>query len=192
MVLFRILQKLVDSQGKVLAMAKTDVSVNNTNTPAPEKGTSLWGGFRDEFNDLFDRFSRTMLPWSLPSFTGLASSPRTRMMVSLMPSVDVAETDNAYTITAELPGLSANDVDVSVRNGTLVIKGEKQQQTREEKKDYYLNERSYGAFQRSFALPDGVDSNKITAELTKGVLTVTIPKSPTEQANSKKIEVKAA
>lgn len=108
------------------------------------------------------------------------------------PAVDIAEKDDAFEITAELPGLSEKDVDVSHANGMLTIKGEKKQETEEKKKDYHLTERRYGAFQRGFALPEGVDEDKIDARFKNGVLTVTLPKTPEARKAAKKIEVKGA
>ncbi|MHC2791871.1 HSP20 family molecular chaperone IbpA [Mesorhizobium jarvisii] len=77
-------------------------------------------------------------------------------------------------------------------NHTLTIKGEKQEEKEEKDKDYYLSERRYGSFQRSFQLPDGVDADKIDASFTKGVLTVKLPKTAEAQKAEKKITVKAA
>jgi HSP20 family protein len=108
------------------------------------------------------------------------------------PAVDVAETDNAYEITAELPGLDEKDIEVKFADGVLIIKGEKQEEKEEKKKDYYLSERSFGSFQRSFQVPEGVDADKIEAGFKKGVLTVTLPKSAAAQKAAKKIAVKAA
>jgi HSP20 family protein len=73
----------------------------------------------------------------------------------------------------------------------LVLKGEKRQEREEKEKNRYLSERSYGAFQRSFALPDGIGRDKIAAEFSKGVLTLTLPKTPDARKQQKKIEVKA-
>jgi HSP20 family protein len=80
---------------------------------------------------------------------------------------------------------------VKVADGTLTIKGEKQAEKEEKKKDYYLQERSFGAFERSFGLPEGVDADEIEANFKKAVLTVTLPKKPEAQKPAKKIEVKA-
>jgi HSP20 family protein len=107
------------------------------------------------------------------------------------PAVDVAEKDKAYEITAELPGLDEKNVEVKVANGMLSIKGEKKEEKEEKKRDYYLSERRYGAFERRFQIPEGVDSDKIDATFKKGVLTVTLPKSATAQAAEKKIAVKS-
>jgi HSP20 family protein len=107
------------------------------------------------------------------------------------PAVDVAEKDKAYEITAELPGLDEKNVEVKVANGMLSIKGEKKEEKEEKKRGYYLSERRYGAFERRFQIPEGVDSDKIDATFKKGVLTVTLPKSATAQAAEKKIAVKS-
>ena len=92
---------------------------------------------------------------------------------------------------AELPGMDEKNIEVKVVNGNLTIKGEKQEE-KEEKKDYYLHERHFGSFERSFEVPDGVDADKIEASFKKGVLTVTLPKKPEAQKPEKKIEVKSA
>jgi len=116
---------------------------------------------------------------------------RERVLASA-PAVDVAETEKAYEITAELPGLDEKDVEVKVANGCLTIKGEKQEEKEEKKKDYYLHERRFGSFERILRLPEGVDADKIEATFRKGVLAVTLPKTPEAQKAEKKITVKAA
>ena len=86
--------------------------------------------------------------------------------------------------------MEEKDVELKVANGVMSIKGEKKQEKEEKKKDYYLAERRYGAFQRSFSLPDGVDADKIEAGFKKGVLTITLPKKPEAIKPERKIEVK--
>jgi len=109
-----------------------------------------------------------------------------------VPAVDVTETDKAYEIAAELPGMDEKNVEVKFANDVLTIKGQKQDEKEETKKDYYMHERSFGSFERSFAVPDGVDTDKIDATFKKGVLTVTLPKSAEAQKAAQKITVKAA
>lgn len=109
----------------------------------------------------------------------------------LAPAVDVAERDKEYQITAELPGLDEKNVDISVVDDLLTIKGEKQEETEEKEKNYYMSERRYGSFQRSFRLPSDVEQDKIEASFRKGVLTVTLPKAPEAQSKQKKIEIKS-
>ena len=108
------------------------------------------------------------------------------------PAVDFTDTEKAYEVTAELPGIDEKDIEVKVANGILSIKGEKQEEKEEKKKDYYLRERNFGSFERSFQVPDSVDTDKIEASFKKGVLTVTLPKKPEAQAAAKKIDVKVA
>ena len=109
-----------------------------------------------------------------------------------IPAVDVVESEKAYEITAELPGMDEKNIEVKVAEGGLTIKGEKQEEKEEKKKDYYLHERHFGSFERSFDVPESVDADKIEASFKKGVLTVTLPKKPEAQKPAKKIEVKAA
>lgn len=168
-------------------MATTPVEVKKTTMPAPLPDT--WRSFRTEMDRLFDRFSGGL---GFPSFGRLFDfGPpfRTELMMPL-PAVDITEDDAAYKITAELPGLEEKDVEVALADDVLTIKGEKSAETEKKEKNYYLSERSYGAFQRSFVLPSGTDRDKITAEVSKGVLTVIIPKAA--GAQKKTIEVKAA
>jgi HSP20 family protein len=106
------------------------------------------------------------------------------------PAVDIVESDKAYEVTAELPGLEAKEIDVKLVNGSLLIKGEKHEEKEEKEKEYYLHERRFGSFERCFDVPDGVDTGKIEASFNKGVLTVTLPKKPEAQKQEKKIEVK--
>lgn len=108
----------------------------------------------------------------------------------LAPEVDVKETDDRFEITAELPGMDEQDVGVTLREGVLTIAGEKKMETEEEKANYHLTERSYGRFVRTFRLPEVADAEHISAEFTKGVLRVTVPKIPAAQVQETKIEIK--
>ena len=98
--------------------------------------------------------------------------------------------EKEYEITAELPGMDESNIDVKFADGVLTIKGEKKEEKEEKKKDYYLSERRFGSFQRSFPVPESVDANKIEAKFVNGVLTVRLPKSPEAQKNEKKIAIK--
>ena len=104
--------------------------------------------------------------------------------ISWIPTVDVSETENGYEIRAELPGISENDVNVSVTDNVLTIKGEKRQEAETDGKNYHRVERRYGSFQRSFTLPRHTETDAIKAEYKDGVLTLGIPKAevakPTE------------
>ena len=102
--------------------------------------------------------------------------------------VDIAETDTAYTIHADLPGLKKEDIKVSVEDGVLSITGEKKQETEKKQDRYYLVERRYGQFSRSFSLPANVTGKDIDAKYKNGVLEVVLKKS--EESKPKQIEVK--
>lgn len=103
---------------------------------------------------------------------------------SWMPTVDISEAENSFDIRAELPGVSENDVNVSVTDNVLSIKGEKHHEAETDGKNYHRVERRYGGFQRSFTLPRHVETSDIKAGFKDGVLTLTIPKAevakPTE------------
>lgn len=170
-------------------MAVTPVEVKQT--PAPRTATNPWPSLRSELERLFDRFAGFGTPPALRRMLDLAPSAETSFSFN-MPAVDVTEDDKAYKIAAELPGLEEKDIEVSVTGDVLTLKGEKRQEKEEKNKNWYVSERAYGAFQRAFELPQGIDRDKIAADFAKGVLTVTLPKSAETQKQQKKIDVKAA
>ena len=116
-----------------------------------------------------------------------------RVMVwgGFAPTLNVAESEEGFEVTVELPGMKAEEVQVEMKNGDLWISGEKKEEKEEKKKDYYVSERRFGSFQRSFQLPDGIDEEKIEANFKNGVLTVALPKSPAAQKPEKSIAIKA-
>jgi HSP20 family protein len=131
--------------------------------------------FRREMDRLWDRF--------------FAETPLARRIgEEWWPSVDVSETKDNLVVKAELPGLEANDVDVSISGDVLTIKGEKKKEEEEKDEHHHYVERCYGSFQRSFRLPANVKSDKVEATFDKGILRVTLPK--VEEAKKKKVEVK--
>ena len=150
----------------------------------PVREVNLWSPVNDLTNELFtmqreidhmfDRFrggsveNNANLPWS--------------------PVVDIAEEKDQYIVRAELPGVDKNDVKITVENNLLSIRGEKKIEAEKEGKNYHRVERSYGSFFRSFTLPSTVESNKIEATYSDGVLSLSIPKAV--EAKPKEIEVK--
>ena len=106
---------------------------------------------------------------------------------SWLPTVDISENDSGFEIHAELPGVAQEDVQVSVTDNLLTIKGEKNQKRETENKSYHRVERRYGTFQRSFTLPRHVDTGSIKADYKDGILTLTIPKA--EEAKPKEIQI---
>ena len=109
--------------------------------------------------------------------------------IGWIPATDIVETPDAVTLTAELPGLDRKDVDISVDDGLLTIRGEKSDERIVENSKRHVVERSYGSFQRAFTLPRTVDAAKISAEFGKGVLTIVMPKTSEAKARGRKVEI---
>jgi len=109
---------------------------------------------------------------------------------SELPAVNVKETDGEINVQAELPGMEANDLDISLQNGNLVIQGEKKFEDEQDKDNYRRVERAYGSFYRAVPLPAEVDENNIKAKFEKGVLKVSVPK--TGKDKGKKIEIESS
>lgn len=137
---------------------------------------------RREMDRLFDDFLGgsffTPTRWGLPELPG-----------DLTPEIDVKENGKEMVLTAELPGMDEKDIELSVSDGVLTLKGEKKMEKREEKDDYRVMERRYGSFQRSFSLPDSVNQDAIKADFDKGVLKVTMPKKAEAKKAEKKIKI---
>ena len=160
--------------------------------PATARSPYAWRSFRDEMERVFDRFAGALSVPSLRRMFDSEPAPRIEGTFAFtMPAIDIAEDEKTFRITAELPGMDPSHVDVSVSGDMLTIKGEKRQEKEAKEEDYYLCERSFGLFERSFSLPAGVDRDKISSELAKGVLTVILPKTAEARKQHKKIEVNA-
>ena len=170
-----------------------DVPVEVKKAPSAETTVpEVWGSFRSEMDRLFDRFAGG---FGFPSLRRMFDIEPWRPISTFRfaaPAIDMSEDDKAYKISAELPGLDAKDVEVSISGNTLVLKGEKRQEKEEKEKNYYFSERAYGSFQRAFELPASIDRDKLSADFGKGVLTITLPKTPEAHKQQKKIDVKSA
>jgi HSP20 family protein len=114
-----------------------------------------------------------------------------RSLGNWMPQVDVNETGKEIRVTAELPGLEEKDLEVSLVEGALTIKGEKSQEHEEEKGDVHRSERQYGMFERTIRLPAEVDAANVKASFKKGVLKITLPKTEKAQSNRRLIPVES-
>lgn len=133
------------------------------------------GTLRREMDDLWSRF--------------FGERPFARRLTEeWSPSVDLSETKDNFTVKAELPGMEAKDIDVSLSGDVLTIKGEKKKEQEEKDEHHHYVERYYGSFQRSFQLPTSVQADKVEASFDKGVLKVILPKA--EEAKKKEIEIK--
>jgi len=180
-----------------MAETATKLSVQ-TEPKAAEPATTPqpWHPFdslRREVDRLFQDFEHGS--WRSPLRGSLFDSPplwRRQMTWGAAPAVDILEKDGGFEVTVELPGMDEKNIEVNVANGTLTIKGEKRDEKEEKKKDYYLQERHFGSFERRFQVPDGVDADKIEANFKNGVLTVTLPKTAEAKKTAQKITVKAA
>ncbi|MCG7854080.1 MAG: Hsp20/alpha crystallin family protein [Methanosarcinaceae archaeon] len=106
----------------------------------------------------------------------------------LWPAIDIADSEDAVVIKAEVPGCKADDIDISVHGNTLTITGEKRQQEEKKENGYYYSESSYGSFRRELNLPAGVDTSNINAATKDGILTITLPKA--EESKPAKIKIK--
>lgn len=133
-----------------------------------------------EMNRMFDTFTQT---WGFGAFPQVSTG-------TFMPRLDVIENEKAFTVTAELPGMNENEIDLSLSGDTLTIRGEKKEEQENKGKNYYYSERSYGSFMRSIPLPRQIDSNKVSANFKKGLLTITLPKAAEAVEETKKIAVK--
>lgn len=126
----------------------------------------------------------------LGAFFDGEKAPSRAPIAQFVPRVDIEETEDAVVVTAEVPGLKANDIEVTLTGDILTLKGEKKSEREEVKGAYHVTERAYGSFQRSFRLPVEVDRKKLNASHKDGVLTVTLPKG--EKEGSTTIKVKSA
>ena len=171
-------------------MADVPVEVKKT-APAQTNVPDVWHSFRSEMDRLFDRFGSGFGFPSLRRMFDIEPAWRSSFSFSA-PAIDMSEDDKAYKISAELPGIDAKDVDISVSGDTLLLRGEKRQEKEEKDKNYHFSERAYGSFQRAFELPASVDCDRVAADFSQGVLTITLPKRAEAQKPTKKIEVRSS
>jgi HSP20 family protein len=144
-------------------------------------GWSPFGSFSREVDRLFDDVGRG---WALAPFRFYEP----KNAGDLVPRLDVSETEREVKVTAELPGMDEKDVTVTLEGDVLTLRGEKKADAEEKGKNFHRVERTYGSFQRVVTLPVEVDATKVAAGFKKGVLTVTLAKSPAAQ--TRKIEIK--
>ena len=139
----------------------------------------------DPFADLHREMNRLF-----DDFLGGSAAGQQQQQSMMAPRLDVKERDNELCVSAELPGVEPNEVDVRLEGSLLTIRGEKKAEAEQEKEDYHVMERSYGRFQRSLQLPFEPDANQVRADFKHGVLTIHVPKQP-QQERSRRIEIAA-
>ena len=176
-------------------MSKDDapVDVKHDAPATTDRPHEVWGPLatlRDEIDRLFDGFGAGL--WRRPSDTKLGFWPEVPTEWRLQPLAEFVDCDGEYRISAEVPGLGADDVDIRISDGALTIRGEKLEEKSDDKEGYLLRERRYGSFHRSLPLPRSADPSGASARLSNGVVTVTIPKTKDAPAKNRKIEVEAA
>lgn len=174
---------------------KTEIEVKrDAGTPAPSPARpNPFVTLRHEIDRLFEDFDWPNFRFPVPRRSASVEPVRAWSDAWISaPAMDLVERDGEYEVQAELPGLTADDVDVKLSEGMLTIKGEKSYDHEEKDVDYHLRERSFGTFQRSFRLPDGIDTDKVGAKFVNGLLTVRLPKSAEAKSKERKVEVKAA
>lgn len=163
---------------------------NQDLTPWRRSGLSPYGRdpfatFRQQMDRLFDDF-----------FTPVAgegrafATPGGAGASSIQPSIDVDETEQAYTVTAELPGIAEQDVELNLADNALTISGEKRSERNEEQGGRRYSERTFGRFSRTIPFPSEVDADRVEAAYRHGVLTVTLPKNEKARDKSRKIQIK--
>jgi HSP20 family protein len=163
----------------------TNVSVKTHTNNGNNKGLTPLGMHLPYIDDFFDKFTHSW-PFLRPSFGSIESTEFT-----LNPKVDITEDNKSYKMSAELPGLDLDDINLDLSDGVLTLSGEKKTEKEEDKEgNYHLMERSYGYFKRSFSLPPSVEEDKIKADFKKGVLNVSMPKSEKAQKLQRKISIK--
>lgn len=149
----------------------------------PYRPSTLFSPF-ERMEEMFDNFLQR--PFSRLMWPDL---PRMMAETEAAPSVDIYEEGNDIIVKADLPGMTKEDIEVNLTDDAIVLSGEKKKEEKIEKKDYYRLERSYGAFKRSFALPEGAQTNKAKASFKNGVLEVKIPKTGEARKKEHKIKI---
>lgn len=175
-----------------MAEAATKLPVKNE-APGEPSRVAEWRPFdslRGQVDRLVRDFERGFL--QAPFYRDIDNFLHRDLGFAVMPAIDIVEKDNAFEVTAELPGIDAKNIDLQFSGGVLTIKGEKTEEKEEKTKDRYVSERRYGSFRRALQVPESVDADKIEAGYKSGVLTVTLPKSAAAKDKQKTIPVKAA
>lgn len=152
-------------------MANRNLTLFNKNKFDP------WSSFQDEMKDLIQRFS------------GDEDLTRITTPSHFVPKVDVKDEGKSYFITAEIPGMSQDDINISVEENVLTLEGEKKSESKKEGKDFYRSEISYGSFYRTIPLRDEVDEAQANASYENGMLKITLPKKENTEKKSRKISI---
>ena len=167
-------------------MKDCEVQMYEDKTPKRTLGqNSIANHFRDEMDSLVSRFFGGGAPFApFPTAAQSTGFPSLDMTGAISPAIDIHETDDALELTAELPGMGEDDVEVELRDWSLILRGKKNV-SYDGGGDLHVSERSYGSFKRTLPIPANVDLDKITAEFDKGVLHIVMPKAADEEPGHK-------
>lgn len=151
----------------------------NRNLPSQQrKNRDPWFSFQDDFKDLINRFT------DYDDFSKDVTTPS-----HFIPKIDIKDRGKDYLVMAEIPGMSEDDINISLNENVLTLEGEKKSEHKDEGKDFYRSEIAYGSFYRTIPLNDDVDDNKVEANYKDGVLKITLPKKEGVQSKSRKISI---
>ena len=165
----------------MIAGTKASTNEQASKLPAKAERQEPLYSLRTAMNSLFDNF-----------MVGFPGTNRFDWEAVFVPQVNVAETETALVVTMEMPGMDAKDIEVNIVGDNIVVSGHKKEEKEEKTVGYHSYERRFGSFERTLRLPCEVEREKIEAHHKNGVLQVTLPKSKSAQAASRKIEVKKA
>ena len=169
------------------AQDKQQVSVDTKAQQADKPAPNMWMRPYEEFERFFERMlghNWSKSPkWDLPAWSGLMGSPETRL-----PSINIIDHDDHLLVKAEIPGVNKDDLNVSISDNVLTIKGDTRHEEKKKDGDYFRHEISSTSFARSVTMPVAVDASKISAALTDGMLEVTIGKAETSKRRSVKVQ----
>ncbi|WP_408097779.1 Hsp20/alpha crystallin family protein [Peredibacter sp. HCB2-198] len=146
----------------------------NLPTERTERGLNPFASFRNEMNDFFDRFAREIFPSDQSSF---------------MPKLEVRDAGSKYELSAELPGMKEDDINISLKDNMLVIEGEKKNENKKEGKGFYRSEISYGSFYRAIPLAADVNPDTVSATYKDGVLRISLDKTAEVESKTKRIAI---
>jgi HSP20 family protein len=151
---------------------------------------ALMRRFTDEMDRIFGSFSFGSSRLGFPSLRELASRGLGELIQGAWsPQIEVVERDGQLVVRADLPGLKKEDIKVEIRNDTLIIQGERKQEQEEKREGFYRSERSYGTFMRAIPLPEGVNTENVTARFQDGVLEITMPAPQREPEQGRQVQV---
>jgi HSP20 family protein len=158
---------------------KDSISVHSGENPIRSLQTDVNRLFNDFFGDI-----------AFPSWNRFAGEGLAIPFSTKAPALDVRESDGAYTVLAEVPGMAAKDIQVYTSDGCITLAGEKKEETETREKGYWRQERSYGSFKRVVPMPDDADIDSVKAEMKNGLLTLTIARKAEDSTKTRKVDIR--